>query len=162
MPWEWEKIMDFHWELSCGIINVLFLNSNRTSENALNSSVFTYCVQSVSGRIEKISQCSLHILCPQFPQMLSDLFCKRTYTKVFAILHPPSFLYFNFSGSSKNVNCNRVTAFIQIILMQISSDSIAGMISLSNNRYPQQPLLYLYQPGLLLLFLPMLPCFFFA
>lgn len=70
--------MDFHWELSCGIINVLFLNSNRTSENALMSSIFTYCVQSVSGITEKIIQCSLHILYPQFPQILSDLFYKQT------------------------------------------------------------------------------------
>lgn len=146
--------MDFHWELSCGIINVLFLNSNRTSENALNSSIFTYCIRSVSG--------SLHILHPQFPQMLSDLFCKRTYTIVFAILYPHLFLYFNFSGSSKKVNCNRVTVFIQVILMKVSTDSISGMISLFNSRYPQQPLLYLYWPGLLLLCFPMIPCFFFA
>lgn len=67
--------MDFHWELSCGIINVLFLNSNRTSENALKPSIFTYYVQSVSGITEKINQCSLHIL---YLQMLSDLFYKRT------------------------------------------------------------------------------------
>lgn len=141
-----------HWELSCGIINVLFLNSNRTSENALNSSIFTYCIWSVSG--------SLHILHPQFPQMLSDLFCKRTYTKVFAILYPHLFLYFNFSGSSKKVNYNRVTVFIQVILMKVSSDSISGMISLFNSRYPQQALLYLYWPGLLLLCFPMIPFLF--
>lgn len=70
--------MDFHWELSCGVIKVLFLNSNRTSENALKSSIFTYCVRSVSGINEKINQCSLHILYPRFCQMLSDLFYRRT------------------------------------------------------------------------------------
>lgn len=81
MPWDKKKLIDFHWELSCGIINVLFLNSNRTSGNALKSSIFTYCVQSVSGITENIIQCSLHTLYtlyPQFPQMLSDLFCERT------------------------------------------------------------------------------------
>lgn len=94
-----KKLMDFHWELSCGIINVLFLNSSRTSKNVLKSSIFTYYVQSVSGRTEKTSQCVLHILYPQFPQMLFDLFYKRTYTKVFAILRLPTFLSFIFSVS---------------------------------------------------------------
>lgn len=75
--------MDFHWELSCGIINVLFLNSNGTSKIAFNSSIFTYRAQSVSGTTEKINQCSLYVRYPQFPPMFADLFYKRTDTEVF-------------------------------------------------------------------------------
>lgn len=145
--------MDFHWELSCGIINVLFLNSNRTSENVLKSSIFTYYVQNVSAITGKINQCSLHIPYPQFPQMLSDLFYKRTLKFLPSYIHPP-FSCFNFSGNSKNITCNRVTIFIQIILAKVSCDSISGMFSLSNSKYPQQPLPYLYWPGLLLLCFP--------
>lgn len=94
VPWEWKKLLDFHWELSCGIINVLFLNSNITRKNALNSSILAYCVQSVSGRTEKINQCSLCILHLQFPPMPSALFYERTSVKVFVILHPNLILVF--------------------------------------------------------------------
>lgn len=95
VPGEWKKLMDFQWELSSGIINVLFSNANRIS--ALNSSIFTYCVQSVSCGTGKINQASLLTLCPQFPQMFSDLFYKRElrWQKVQSYIHPIFTFYFH-------------------------------------------------------------------